>query len=88
MEFGIRRDIDRRGVDRIVPMRCLALGLGRTGTRCEKPPKHSPFTRRQGKLTKFALAVCEALRMLDFYETYHMEVAVGNVTDSKLWLAP
>lgn len=30
-------DIDRRQCKRVVPMRVLALGLGRTGTACELP---------------------------------------------------
>ena len=35
--FTADTDIDRRQCKRVVPMRVLALGLGRTGTACEFP---------------------------------------------------
>lgn len=37
--FTMDTDINRRECQRVVPMRILALGLGRTGTACRIPRK-------------------------------------------------
>jgi hypothetical protein len=43
--FTADTDIDRRQCKREVPMRVLALGLGRTGTACTFSSQVLPFTR-------------------------------------------
>ena len=81
MDFFPKTDIDRRQCKRVVPMRCLMLGLGRTGTNCALP---LPWGRN-AKLTT-STAIREALKILGFDETYHMVNASQNPKDNELWM--
>lgn len=88
-DYGPKSYIDRTKSHRTVPMRCLVLGLGRTGTKC-KPPSllgksiDSSFARLTGDGTR--KAVSQALRILGFNETYHMESALWNPMDNHQWI--
>lgn len=80
-------DIDRRACKRVVPMKVLALGLGRTGTACELTLAH---TRRinPSPWTDWApcIALRTALRELGYVDTYHMmNASVENPPDCLMW---
>ena len=69
---------------RTVPMRCLVLGLGRTGTDCN--PLHSPHLPIH-LLSTCATAISKALTTLGFNETYHMKTCIRNPAHNEMWLA-
>lgn len=75
-------DVDRRQCKRIVPMRVLALGLGRTGTACTT--FHS--TSFQAQLANCPTALRIALNQLGYNDTYHMmNASVENPPDCLMW---
>ncbi|KAL8976679.1 MAG: hypothetical protein Q9205_007367, partial [Flavoplaca limonia] len=64
-------------------MRCLVLGLGRTGTDCQ--PSLFPYQFKTP--TNTVIAICKALTTLGFNETYHMKTCVRNPAHNEMWLA-
>ena len=74
-------DIDRRQCKRVVPMRVLALGLGRTGTACE-----CWRLKIQCSLADQTQALRSALQELGYTDTYHMmSASVENPPDCLMW---
>lgn len=79
--FTADTDIDRRQCKRVVPMRVLALGLGRTGTACK-----STNSGIRDLPTNKSTALRSALQELGFTDTYHMmSASVENPPDCLMW---
>ena len=75
--------IDRHTCHRVVPMKVLVLGLMRTGTACKNPQPH-PITNDVGKADEDQ-AMCKALSILGYHETYHMLSVFASPSDSDMW---
>ncbi|KAG0650201.1 hypothetical protein D0Z07_3313 [Hyphodiscus hymeniophilus] len=80
--FTSDTDIDRRYCRRVVPMKVLILGLGRTGTACQSPyaPSSDHATNRSFP------AMREAMKELGYVDTYHMmSASIENPPDALMW---
>lgn len=79
-------DIDRRKCHRVVPMRVLALGLGRTGTVCKSPAQKRDGGTQPLITPSTHTALRHALRKLGFNDTYHMlSASTENPPDCLMW---
>jgi hypothetical protein len=79
--LGPRTNIDRRWAQRVVPMKVLCLGLGRTGTSCKIS---SPFLSLKNLRSP---ALRAALIELGIRDCYHMcSIMKENPKDAKLWV--
>ena len=80
-------NIDRKKYGKkIVPMRVLILGMGRTGTECEVSRPKQTFARRTLPNT-LKIALKKALQLMGIYEVYHgYSNLFDNPRDNEMWL--
>jgi hypothetical protein len=80
-EIFATNHVNRRGAKRVVPMKVLVLGIGRTGTACE----YSVANRIKGNISDEQPAIWQALQQLSFNDVYHMLSIISNPPDIALW---
>jgi hypothetical protein len=81
MDLSVKSHVNREKAQRSVPMRCLALGMPRTGTNCEFPSAQY-FVK---SLNLISLALRDALKILGLNECYHQATLIQNPEDGILW---
>jgi hypothetical protein len=79
-------NIDRRKCHRVVPMKVLVLGVGRTGTTCKLCS--SPHILKVYLTWRGLTALRIALKRLGYVDTYHMmSASIENPMDCLMWQA-